>query len=42
VPARRLGQPREFGDLVAFICSERAAYLTGATVPLDGGLMRSS
>ncbi len=41
VPAGRLGQPEEFGDLVAFICSERAAYLTGAVIPLDGGLLRS-
>jgi 3-oxoacyl-[acyl-carrier protein] reductase len=41
VPARRLGQPEEFGDLVAFLCSERAAYLTGAVIPLDGGLLRS-
>jgi len=42
VPARRLGTPEEFGDLVAFLCSERAAYLTGAVIPLDGGLMRST
>ncbi len=41
VPAGRLGQPEEFGDLVAFICSERAAYLTGVVVPLDGGMLRS-
>ena len=41
VPAGRLGQPEEFGDLVAFICSERAAYLTGAVIPLDGGMLRS-
>jgi 3-oxoacyl-[acyl-carrier protein] reductase len=41
VPAGRLGQPEEYGDLVAFICSERAAYLTGAVIPLDGGLIRS-
>jgi 3-oxoacyl-[acyl-carrier protein] reductase len=41
IPAGRLGQPEEFGDLVAFICSERAAYLTGAVVPLDGGMLRS-
>ena len=40
VPARRLGTPDEYGDLVAFICSERAAYLTGAVIPLDGGLLR--
>jgi 3-oxoacyl-[acyl-carrier protein] reductase len=40
VPAGRLGQPEEYGDLVAFICSERAGYLTGAVIPLDGGLLR--
>ena len=37
VPAGRLGQPEEYGDLVAFLCSDRAAYLTGAVIPLDGG-----
>jgi 3-oxoacyl-[acyl-carrier protein] reductase len=41
VPAGRLGRPEEYGDLVAFLCSERAAYLTGAVIPLDGGLLRS-
>jgi 3-oxoacyl-[acyl-carrier protein] reductase len=41
VPAGRLGRPDEYGDLVAFLCSERAAYLTGAVIPLDGGLQRS-
>jgi 3-oxoacyl-[acyl-carrier protein] reductase len=40
VPAGRLGQPEEFGDLVAFLASERADYLTGAVIPLDGGLTR--
>jgi 3-oxoacyl-[acyl-carrier protein] reductase len=42
VPAARLGQPEEYGDLVAFLCSERAAYLTGTTIPLDGGLLSSA
>jgi 3-oxoacyl-[acyl-carrier protein] reductase len=42
VPAGRLGRPEEYGDLVAFLCSERAAYLTGAVVPLDGGLLSSA
>jgi 3-oxoacyl-[acyl-carrier protein] reductase len=42
VPAGRLGTPEEYGDLVAFLCSERAAYLTGAVIPLDGGLLRSA
>jgi 3-oxoacyl-[acyl-carrier protein] reductase len=41
IPAKRLGHPDEYGDLVAFLCSERAAYLTGAVIPLDGGLLRS-
>jgi 3-oxoacyl-[acyl-carrier protein] reductase len=42
VPAGRLGTPAEYGDLVAFLCSERAAYLTGTVIPLDGGLLRSA
>ena len=41
VPAARLGTPEEYGDLVAFLASERAAYLTGAVIPLDGGMLRS-
>lgn len=42
IPAGRLGRPEEFGDLVAFLCSERAAYLTGAVIPLDGGLTKAA
>jgi 3-oxoacyl-[acyl-carrier protein] reductase len=42
VPAGRLGTPDEYGDMVAFICSERAAYLTGTVIPLDGGMLRSA
>jgi 3-oxoacyl-[acyl-carrier protein] reductase len=41
VPAARLGLPEEFGDLVAFLASDRAAYITGTTIPIDGGLLRS-
>jgi 3-oxoacyl-[acyl-carrier protein] reductase len=41
VPAGRLGEPEEFGDLVAFLCSQRAAYLTGAVIPLDGGMVKT-
>jgi 3-oxoacyl-[acyl-carrier protein] reductase len=41
VPAGRLGLPAEYGDLVAFLCSERAAYITGTVIPIDGGLLRS-
>jgi 3-oxoacyl-[acyl-carrier protein] reductase len=42
VPAGRLGRPEEYGDLVAFLCSERAAYITGTVIPVDGGLLRSA
>jgi 3-oxoacyl-[acyl-carrier protein] reductase len=41
VPARRLGRPEEFGDLVAFLASDRAAYITGVAIPIDGGLLKS-
>jgi 3-oxoacyl-[acyl-carrier protein] reductase len=41
VPAGRLGTPEQYGDLVAFLCSERAAYVTGTTIPIDGGLLRA-
>ena len=42
VPAARLGQPEEYGDLFALLCSERAAYTTGTVIPIDGGLLRSA
>jgi len=42
VPAGRLGRPEEYGDLVAFLCSERAAYITGAVIPIDGGMLHSA
>lgn len=41
IPMRRLGRPRELGDLVAFLCSSRASYLTGTLIQVDGGLSRS-
>lgn len=33
----RPGRPEELGDVIAFLLSERASYLTGATVNVDGG-----
>jgi 3-oxoacyl-[acyl-carrier protein] reductase len=41
IPARRLGQPSELAALVAFLASEQAAYITGTTIPVDGGIVRS-
>ncbi len=41
VPAARLGTPEEFGDLVAFLASERAGYVNGTVIPIDGGFLRS-
>ena len=41
VPAGRLGDPAEYGDLVAFLCSDRAGYVTGTSIAIDGGLLRS-
>lgn len=40
VPLRRVAEPEEFAAVVAFLCSERASYLTGATIPVDGGACR--
>jgi 3-oxoacyl-[acyl-carrier protein] reductase len=41
IPAGRLGTPQEYGDLVAFLASDRAAYVTGTSIPIDGGLLHS-
>ena len=40
IPLRRLGRPREIGDVVCFLASERGAYVSGAVLPVDGGLTR--
>jgi 3-oxoacyl-[acyl-carrier protein] reductase len=39
IPAGRYGKPEEYGDVVAFLSSERAAYITGAVIRVDGGLI---
>jgi 3-oxoacyl-[acyl-carrier protein] reductase len=41
IPLGRLGDPSELGALVAFLASEQAAYITGTTIQVDGGLVRS-
>ncbi len=38
VPMRRLGKPEEVADLAAYLCSERASFLTGSNIVLDGGM----
>jgi 3-oxoacyl-[acyl-carrier protein] reductase len=38
IPARRLGKPEELAALIAFLGSEQAAYITGTTIQMDGGL----
>jgi 3-oxoacyl-[acyl-carrier protein] reductase len=40
IPLGRLGTPEEFADLVVFLASERAGYITGASIQIDGGLYR--
>ena len=36
-PIKRLGLPEEIGDLVVFLCSDKAAYITGASIDINGG-----
>jgi len=40
VPLGRIAEPEEFGAVVAFLCSERASFLTGVTLAVDGGASR--
>ncbi len=41
VPLNRLGKTEEYGYLVSFLSSDKAAYINGASIPIDGGLLRS-
>jgi 3-oxoacyl-[acyl-carrier protein] reductase len=41
IPLRRLGLPREVGDVVCFLASDRGAYVNGVSIAVDGGLSRS-
>ena len=41
IPAGRVGDPAEFAALVTFLASERASYITGTSIPVDGGWIRA-
>lgn len=41
VPVQRIGDPKEYGNLAAFLASDKAAYITGTNIPIDGGLLKS-
>ena len=42
IPMGRFGKPSELADVVTFLCSERASYVTGASLQVDGGLYRGT
>ncbi|UCD95667.1 MAG: SDR family oxidoreductase, partial [Candidatus Zixiibacteriota bacterium] len=37
IPVGRVGRPEELASLIVFLASERAAYITGTAIPVDGG-----
>jgi 3-oxoacyl-[acyl-carrier protein] reductase len=37
IPAGKVGDPADFGAVVAFLCSQQAQFITGAALPIDGG-----
>jgi 3-oxoacyl-[acyl-carrier protein] reductase len=37
IPAGTVGDPADFGTIVAFLCSDQARFITGAAIPVDGG-----
>ena len=39
IPLKRLGQPADVADVVAFLASDKSDYMTGTTVFVDGGLL---
>jgi NAD(P)-dependent dehydrogenase (short-subunit alcohol dehydrogenase family) len=39
IPMGRIGEPDEIGHAIAFLCSDLASYITGITIPIDGGML---
>jgi 3-oxoacyl-[acyl-carrier protein] reductase len=39
IPAARLGTPQDVAELTAFLCSEKASYITGQVIGVNGGLI---
>jgi 3-oxoacyl-[acyl-carrier protein] reductase len=42
IPLGRVGQPEELGAMVAFLASEKASYITGTSIPIDGGVIKAA
>ena len=40
VPAGRLGRPEELASLITFLASDKAAYISGTSIPVDGGFVK--
>jgi NAD(P)-dependent dehydrogenase (short-subunit alcohol dehydrogenase family) len=38
IPMNRLGNPQEIADAILYLCSDKASFITGHAMPLDGGL----
>lgn len=41
IPAARYGSPQEIADVITFLCSQAASYVTGVKIPVDGGMIKS-